>query len=142
MTKNGGGTLTLGGANTYTGGTLISAATVVVSGVVSNSTAQVIIGNTAGNAIMNIAGGSVNANEAVVPALPVGSVSGANGFLFMNAGNLECGAAEFHIGQAAGAYGVFDLSGGTVTEGDVNTGDAYIVVGGALAPALPKASST
>jgi autotransporter-associated beta strand protein len=49
----------------------------------------------------------------------------------MSSGSLECGAGEFHIGQAAGAYGAFDLSGGALTIGDQNPSDAYFVVGGA-----------
>jgi autotransporter-associated beta strand protein len=56
----------------------------------------------------------------------------------MSSGSLECGAGEFHIGQAAGAYGAFDLSGGTVTIGDVNAGDAYFVVGGAFGNSASK----
>jgi autotransporter-associated beta strand protein len=133
LTKTGNGTLTLGGANTYSGPTTVSGGKVTVNGTgaISTTTSEVIIGNVAGNAILNIAGGSVSANDAVNPALALGNVTNANGFLFMSSGTLECGAGEFHIGQAAGAYGAFDLSGGTVTIGDITAGDAYFVVGGA-----------
>ena len=133
LTKAGSGTLTLGGANSYTGATTVNGGTVVVNGTgaISTSTSQVIVGNAAGNAILNINGGSVSANYANNPAVAIGNVSGANGFLFMSSGNLECGAGEFHIAQASGAYGAFDLSGGNVTIGDVTPGDAYFVVGGA-----------
>jgi autotransporter-associated beta strand protein len=91
-----------------------------------------IIGNAIGNAVLNIAGGTVDADIVNNPAVALGNVSGASGFLFMTSGNLECGSGEFHIGQVAGAYGAFDLSGGTVTIGDINAGDAYFVVGGAF----------
>ena len=133
LTKTGNGNLTLGGANSYSGPTTVSAGTVTVnnSGSISTTTSQVIIGNAASNAVLNIVGGSVSANEAINPAVAIGSVTNANGFLFMSSGSLDCGAGEFHIGQAAGAYGAFDLSGGTVTIGDVTAGDAYFVVGGA-----------
>jgi autotransporter-associated beta strand protein len=80
---------------------------------------------------LNITGGAVSANEAANPALAIGNLAGASGFLFMSSGSLDFGAGEFHIGQTAGAYGAFDLSGGTVTVGDVNPADAYFVVGGA-----------
>ena len=87
---------------------------------------------------MNITDGSVSANDAANPAFVIGSVTNASGFLFMTNGYLECGAGEFHIGQAAGAYGAFDLSGGTVTIGDVTAGDAYFVVGGAFGNSASK----
>ena len=133
LTKTGNGILTLGGANSYSGATTVSGGTVTVnsSGAISTTTSQVIVGNAAGKAVLNIAGGSVSANEARNPAFAIGNVTNASGFLFMSSGSLDCGAGEFHIGQAAGAYGAFDLSGGTVTIGDVTAGDAYFVVGGA-----------
>jgi autotransporter-associated beta strand protein len=134
LTKTGNGTLTLGAANTYTGPTTVNGGTVTVngSGEITTSTSQIIVGNAAGNSIMNIAGGTVNANFNNNPIFAIGNVTNANGFLFMSSGSLNCGAGEFHIGQAAGAYGAFDLSGGTVTIGSINTADAFFVVGGAF----------
>ena len=140
LTKTGNGTLTLGGANNYSGTTTVNSGIVTVNGAgaISTTTSQVIVGNAAGNAILNIAGGSVSANMVNNPAFAIGNVTNANGFVFMSSGSLECGAGEFHIGQAAGAYGAFDLSGGTVTIGDVNAGDAYFVVGGAFGNSASK----
>ena len=74
------------------------------------------MGGTTGNAFLNIAGGAVDINAFYNPAGAVGNVSGADGFLSMTGGSLDCSAGEFHIGQAAGGYGAFDFSGGTVTD--------------------------
>ena len=131
LTKAGIGTLTLGGDDNYNGNTTINGGTVVINGSATlyTTTGKVIVGNAATNAVLNIAGASVFANEAINPATAIGNVSGANGFLFMSSGTFDDGAGEFHIGQAAGAYGAFDFSGGTLTVGDANSVDAYFVVG-------------
>ena len=125
LAKNGNGTLVLGGGNTYTGTTTISAGTVTVNatGAINsgnvNGLGQIIIGNTAGaNAVMNIAGGTVNPTRGANPAMTSGALAGANGFVNMTSGTLTTGngtASELHVGETAGGYGAFDLSGGTVT---------------------------
>jgi len=158
LTMTGTGTLTLGGTNSYTGTTTVNNGTVVVNGVISNGlsstspisisdaamtvntggsiimgnnwvTGGLIIGNASGNAILNIAGGTVDANMNNNPALSIGNVTGASGFLFMTGGTLDVPLSEFHIGQVTGAYGAFDLRGGTVTVGDGAGTDGYFVVG-------------
>lgn len=125
LAKTGNGTLVLNGANTYTGTTTVSAGTMTVNanGAINsgnvNALGQIIVGNTAGvNAVMNIAGGTVNPTRGANPAMTSGALSGANGFVNMTSGTLATGngtASELHIGETAGGYGAFDLSGGTVT---------------------------
>jgi len=165
LTKTGAGTLTLAGANSFAGSTLVSgggltlnsggtinyasgnpaAITVNNTGTLTVNpgatvtsgttlTSQVIVGNTAGNAVLNISGGAVNANATAI--LPVGSVSGANGFIFMNGGNLNVAASELHIGNVAGSYGELDLSGSGTLTVPLTSGDGYIAVGVAGAGVL------
>lgn len=87
------------------------------------------MGGTPGNSYLNIAGGAVDINANFNPNTAVGNVPGAAGFLSMTSGSLDSSEGEFHLGQAAGAYGVLDFSGGTITVGEVNAGDAYFFVG-------------
>ena len=157
------GNNTISTVNDYTGATTVNGGTLVVNGTISNgvsstssniinsatmtvntgatvttgssTTSEFDIGNTAGNSILNIAGGTVNANLTYASgitgfAMKLGNVSGANGFIFINAGNLNVNASEMHIGQASGAYGAVDLSGtGVITEGAVLASDAWFAVG-------------
>ena len=157
------GNNTISTVNDYTGATTVNGGTLVVNGTISNgvsstssniinsatmtvntgatvttgssTTSEFDIGNTAGNSILNIAGGTVNANLTYASgitgfAMKLGNVSGANGFIFINAGNLNVNASEMHIGQTSGAYGAVDLSGtGVITEGAVLASDAWFAVG-------------
>jgi autotransporter-associated beta strand protein len=115
--NNGSGSIaavTVNNTGTNAGAITVNSGGAVTTG--ATATSQVLIGNAAGNAVLNLAGGAVNADANGAPALMSGTVSGANGFIFATAGNLNIPSSEVHIGNAAGAYGAFDLSGsGTVT---------------------------
>lgn len=125
LTKNGPGKLVLGGANAYTGVTVISAGTLEVNaaGAINsgnvNGLGKITVGDMAGaNAVMNISGGTVIATSGANPALTSATVAGASGFLNMSSGTLTTAngtASELHVGETLGGYGAFDLSGGTVT---------------------------
>lgn len=127
------GNILLAGTNTYTGTTTVGAGTLTVNtnGAINSASVaglgEIIVGNTAGvNAVMNIAGGTVNATRGVNPAFTSGALSGASGFVNMTSGTLTTAngtASELHVGETAGGYGAFDLSGGTVTL------SGYFVVG-------------
>jgi autotransporter-associated beta strand protein len=56
-------------------------------------------------------------------------VSGADGFIFMTAGNLNVPSSEVHIGNVAGAYGAFDLSGSGAVTVPASSTDPWFSVG-------------
>src|SRR5207302_1670479 len=83
LTKDGSGTLTLTGNNTYTGATLISAGTVTVSG--GNG-----IGDSSAVTLSNIAGATLNLNAGeTIGSLAGGGASGGN--VSLNANTLTTG---------------------------------------------------
>ncbi len=113
-------------ANAYTGNTNVSAGVLnVTSTGVINSTSgtvgRVTVGNIAGNAVLTVNGGTINALIPIavgggVNGLQIGTTSGANGSLIMNSGTLNV-TAEMWIGTTPGAYASFTLNGGSANIG-------------------------
>lgn len=127
VTKNGSGTLKLDGASTYTGVTSISDGTVKLTGAINSANVgnigQVTVGDTFGaNAILEIAGGTINATKTTSPSFAIGAANSSNGFVRMGSGTINT-TSEFHIGRGTGAYGAVTMSGGAI-----NTGN-WLVVG-------------
>ncbi|MDB6170915.1 MAG: sorting protein [Chthoniobacteraceae bacterium] len=118
ITKAGAGTLVFSGANSYTGATDVSAGTLTVTGAINAANTanvgQVTVGAGFENAVMRIAGGTVNASKTASPSVIVGN-SGP-GALFMESGTLAA-ASELWVGAPAGAYGAMTVNGGSVTVG-------------------------
>ena len=117
LTKNGTGTLTLAGANTYSGGTTISAGTLNLTGALP---AGAIILNPAsdGTATFSTSGTIALANGNLINA---GSVFGGTGILNVTGGTISGGNQDIRAGN--GGYGVVNVTGGSVTPG------AYLVAG-------------
>jgi autotransporter-associated beta strand protein len=118
LTKTGNGALVLSATNTYTGPTLVNAGTLKVSstGTVKSS-GTTTVGNAVGNAVLLNSGSLSQLN------VNVGTVSGAVGAIYQNAGDVtatQSGAGnDFQIGSAAGAYGYYYAGGGTLNVNEI-----------------------
>lgn len=72
-----------------------------------------IIGRASGNGTFNMTGGTWTKNGGGVFVVAEGN--GSVGLLTQSAGDIATGTGEFWVGQAAGASGTYNLSGGTIT---------------------------
>jgi fibronectin-binding autotransporter adhesin len=118
LIKTDNGTLVLAGTNSIRGPLTVNQGTLTTLG--TNVLATVpIIGNAAGfNGVLNIAGGSFQANtntgSASISSLVIGGVAGAAGDVVMSSGTLTVNR-QLAVGSAD--YGAFSQSGGTTTIG-------------------------
>jgi autotransporter-associated beta strand protein len=119
LTIAGPGTVVLAGNNTYAGGTNVNGGQTVVTGSITN-TGDIYVGNVASvNAVMNISGGTVNANNTAgqfTSGLAIGTATGAIGDLRMSSGTISV-TEQMSLGEGNGSYGGFTLTGGTVNIG-------------------------
>jgi autotransporter-associated beta strand protein len=128
MTKTGAGTLTLSGANTYTGSTVVRSGTLSLSGTTKTTTGGLyIVDNNAastGNAKVNI--------SATSPFLQIwlgdraGSTPLQCGAVYQSAGTVTLSQAanvdNLRVGSVAGGNGYYNLSGGTLNVNEVGVG--------------------
>ena len=112
LEKLGGGTLTLSGSNTYSGGTTVSGDTleVAATGSITHSSADLVVGTTAGNGTLFVNGGSVSVRNATLGRddARTGALTVDNGGTFTSSGTLL-------VGNGDSASGTFTVAGGTVT---------------------------
>ena len=117
--KSGTGTMRLTGVNTYTNATTVQQGTLVVGGSGSITTsATVNVGSVAGQAaaIYQFGSGTVSNTSAPLGGFQIGGVAGAYGYYNLSGGTLGL-AGEIDpagSGGGAGTFGQFDMSGGTV----------------------------
>lgn len=131
FSKYGTNRLTLATPNTFTGATTFAAGIVDIpagAGINVGNTANMSVFNVAavaGNTVLNINGGTVNASKTTVPALQVGTTSGANGVINLTSGYLSAGS-ELWLGAGGSgqnAFGALIVTGGSVTSAN------YIALG-------------
>jgi autotransporter-associated beta strand protein len=107
ITKSGAGTMLLSGANTYTGPTTVGAGVLQITGSIvpaSGALGQMLLGNASGS----VAAVYQSGNSLVTTTNGGGGSSNAVG-----------------LGNTAGAYGDYNLSGGTLNvAGEIDTGSA------------------
>ena len=114
LQKNGTGTLSLGGVNTYTGGTNITVGTVAVSGgnAIPDVSAVVLTASSGGGTLV------LNANETIGSLAGTGTLAVGNGNVNLNAFTLTLGVnntgTNFYSG-ITGAGGITKVGTGTQT---------------------------
>jgi len=103
LNKLGAGTLTLTGANTYSGGTTVSAGTLQIG---NGGTSGSITGDVVSNGTL-----AFNRSNDIVFA---GSISGSGGLTKLGAGKLTLTGSNINTNQAWGTMGPTDVGGGTL----------------------------
>jgi fibronectin-binding autotransporter adhesin len=131
LTKSGSGTLTLSGANTYKGPTVVSAGTLVINGDQSAATGSVSVpaGRTlSGNGII---GGSVTVAGTLTPGPAIGALQ-VNGAISFSAGSiltLDINEAAAGINDSLVALGALNIDGAVLQVAELSslTKPAYII---------------
>ncbi len=109
FTMNGSGTVTLSGANTYTGATLVNSGTLDLTGNRTAAAGAITIKN---NATLGIGGGSFSLGA---NSLVINTITGTTGTVNQTGGSISfTGGNELLVG-AGSSSGIYNLSGGTLT---------------------------
>jgi len=123
LVKIGGGTQILGGINGYAGSTTVANGTLVLTNngtinVSSNNADNLIIGSVSGQsaALYQYAGTTVSETNVNLGGFQMGSTAGAYGYYNLAGGTINAGGEidPGGSGGGAGTFGRFDMSGGTV----------------------------
>ena len=123
-----GGGLNLAGTNNiYTGTTNVNGGTLAISGNL-NSTGEVMVGDGAGLAGVLAVAGTLVANRNANPSLDIGGVIGGVGDLRILPGASVATTSEFHLGGNGSGTGGFGAA--TVTGGNFSIGSWFLIPGG------------
>ena len=110
LTKRGGGTWTLSGANTYTGGTTVSGGTLQVAsgGSITHTSASMVVGSLSGdNGTLNITGGAVSNTTGYL-----GRNAGSSGTATVSSGTWT-NSSDLYVGSSG--TGTLNITGGAVS---------------------------
>ena len=120
VSKDGAGTLTLGGTNAYTGNTVVSTGTLNITGSVTGNTTSstLVLGGTAGNTVTNVSG------NMTLFATAGANIVGSSAVYNQTAGTVTVspGTADAQYVARIG-YGNFNLTGATSIYRDTNRFD-------------------
>lgn len=151
LVKNGAGTLTLNGSNTYTGTTTVSAGTMLVNGSLGNTAVTVSAGAFGGSgsigSTLNLAGGSFHVVDLSDPLQVLGNVSIYSGFGVANLAGLTWGSVDdgtYTLIDGNLATGVFvSLANNSIaTAFDIGGGrSAYFQEGSLRLVVIPETST-
>jgi len=114
LTNSGAGTLTLSGANTYSGGAFATGGTLNYSGSLNASAAPF----TVNNARLNVSG-TLNISQ-----LLIGAATGSSSAVYQTGGsvtlNQAAGTDNLRIGSGTNGFGYYNFSGGTLNVAQAN----------------------
>ncbi len=118
LNTGGNGVINLTGADTYTGPTVVRAGALNIAGTIA-STANVIVGSSASNAVLDISGSSSFSPYYLI----AGNASNSVGAVYQTGGTFNLSSASgfdnLDLGNVPGSYGYYDAIGGTVTASGV-----------------------
>ncbi|RYD46414.1 MAG: hypothetical protein EOP85_07475, partial [Verrucomicrobiaceae bacterium] len=116
LAKRGTGTANLNGTSPTAAAISVENGTVNLTGTYTATATNIIsVGTVASqNGILNVNGGTLNANKNTIPSIGIGTVAGSRGFLNVTSGTVGT-ANELHIGRGTGAYASLAVNGGSVT---------------------------
>ncbi len=117
VTKTGAGTWVLSGANTYSAATIVTGGILTLTGS-NTSTANGFVDRADTNGVLNFSGGNFSGGNSPIDA---GTVAGL-GTINVTSGDVTPGQFLVAGITTAGAYGIWNISGGSVTPANNNGG--------------------